>query len=47
MVNAQPKELIGVKLQQTVFLTGLDKYIGTVCTVQQKSLDKGLGSIFN
>jgi len=29
--DAHPKELIGVKLQQTVFLIGLEKYIGTVC----------------
>jgi len=33
--DAHPKELIGVKLKQTVFLTGLDKYIGTVCIVQK------------
>jgi len=33
--DAHPKEFIGVKLQQTVFLTGLDKYIGTVCIVQK------------
>jgi len=32
--DAHPKEFTGVKLQQTVFLTGLDKYIGTVCIVQ-------------
>jgi len=24
------------------FLTGLDKYIGIVCTVQKKASDKGL-----
>jgi len=36
--DAHPKEFIGVKLQQTVFLTGLDKYIGTVCIVQKKKL---------
>jgi len=30
------KEFIGVKLQQTVFLTGLDKYISTVCIVQKR-----------
>jgi len=42
-VNAHPKtEFIGVKLHQTDFLTGLDKYIGTVCTGQKKALDKGL-----
>jgi len=27
--DVRPKEFIGIKLQQTVFLTGLDKYIGT------------------
>jgi len=31
IVDAHPKEFIGVKLHQTVFLTGLDKYIGIVC----------------
>jgi len=36
MINdGHPKEFIGVKLHQTVFLTGLDKYIGIVCTVQK------------
>jgi len=40
--DAHPKEFIGVKLYQTVFLAGLDKYIGTVCIVQKKGLDKGL-----
>jgi len=34
--DAHPKEFIGVKLQQTVFLTGLDKYIGTVYSVQKR-----------
>jgi len=33
--DAHPKKFIGVKLQQTVFLTGLDKYIGTVCIVKK------------
>jgi len=40
--DAHPKEFIGVKLQQTVFLIALDKYIGTVCIVKKKVLDKGL-----
>jgi len=43
--DAHPKEFIGVKLQQTVFLTGLDKYISIVCTVQKKALDKGLAPL--
>jgi len=34
-LRCNPEEFIGVKLQQTVFLTGLDKYIGTVCIVQK------------
>jgi len=38
--DAHPKEFIGLKLQQIIFLTGLDKYIGTVCIVQ-KALDMG------
>jgi len=33
--EAHPKEFNGVKLQQSVFLTGLDKYISTVCIVQK------------
>jgi len=33
--DAHPKEFIGVKHQQAVFLTGLNKYIGTVCVVQK------------
>jgi len=33
IVDAHPKEFIGVKLHQNVFLTELDKYIGIVCTV--------------
>jgi len=36
IVDAHPKELIGVKIHQTVFLTGLDEYIGIVCTVQKR-----------
>jgi len=40
IVDVYPKEFIGVKLHQTVFLTGLDKYIGAVCIVQKKALDK-------
>jgi len=40
--DEHPKKSIDVKLPQTVFLTGLDKYIGTVCIVQKKALDKGL-----
>jgi len=43
--NAHPKEFTGIKLHQTVFLTGLDKYIGIVCTVQKKALDKGLAPL--
>jgi len=34
--DAHPKEFIGVKLQQTVLLTGLNKYIGTVSIVKKK-----------
>jgi len=36
-VNAHPKEFIDVKLHQTVFLAGLDKYIGihVDCTAQK------------
>jgi len=33
--DEHPKEFIGVKLQQTVFLTGFDKYIGKVYIVQK------------
>jgi len=44
--DAHPKEFIGVKHQQTVFLTELDKYIArsvcTVCIVPKRALDKGL-----
>jgi len=40
--DAQQKEFTGAKFQQTVFLIGVDKYIGTVCIVQKKALDKGL-----
>jgi len=40
--DAHSKDFIGVRLQQAIFLTGLDKYIGTVCIVQKKALDKGL-----
>jgi len=36
IVDTHPKELIGVKLHQTVSLTGLDKYIGKVYTVPKK-----------
>jgi len=43
IVDAHPKEFIGIKLHQTVFLTGLDKYICIVCIVQKKKVsDKGL-----
>jgi len=41
IVDAHPKEFIGVKLHQSVFLVELDKYIGIVCTVH-KALDKDL-----
>jgi len=41
ILDAHPKEFIGVKLQQTVFLTGLDKYIGAICIVQKKGFRKG------
>jgi len=34
--DAHPKEFIDIKLHHTVFLTGLDKYIGTVWIVQKK-----------
>jgi len=38
--NAHPKEFIGIKLQQTVFLTGLNKYISTVSLhCMKKALD--------
>jgi len=41
IVDAHPKKFIGVKLQQTVFLTGLSKilYIGIVlhCTKKKAS----------
>jgi len=40
--DAHPTEFIGVRLQQTVFLTRFDKYIGTVCIVQKIALDRGL-----
>jgi len=33
--DSHPKEFIGIKLQQTVFLTGLDKYIDGVSIVQK------------
>jgi len=33
--DAHSKEFIYVKLQQTVVLTVLDKYIGAVCIVQK------------
>jgi len=39
--EAQQNEFVGVKLQQTVvvvFFNGINKYIGTNCTVQKKSL---------
>jgi len=39
--DPHPTKFIGVKQQQTVILTGLDKSIGIVC-VEQKRLDKGL-----
>jgi len=34
--DAHPKEFIGIKLQQIIFLTGLDKYIGTVRIVHKR-----------
>jgi len=36
IVDEHPKEFIDVKLCQTVFPTGLDKYIGIVCNVQKR-----------
>jgi len=36
ILDAHLKEFIGVKFQQTVFRTGLDKYIGAVCVVQKR-----------
>jgi len=36
ILDAHPKEFTGIKLQQTVLLTALDKYIGTVCIVQKR-----------
>jgi len=33
--DAHSKEFIGVKLQQTVFPMGLDRYIGTVCSTKK------------
>jgi len=35
LFDAQSKELIDVKHQKTVFLTGLDKFIGADCIVQK------------
>jgi len=43
--DAQPKEFTGVKLHQTVFLAGLDKFIGKVCSIQTKALDKDLAPL--
>jgi len=40
IVYAHTKELICIKLHQTVFLTGLDKYICLHCT--KKAFYKGL-----
>jgi len=44
IVDAHPKEVIGVKLHQLVFLTGLDKYRYSLhCT--KNALDKCLTPI--
>jgi len=40
--DAHPKEFIGVKFQQTVFLTGLDKYIGSLHCTNKKQKNGGL-----
>jgi len=46
LFDAHPKKFIGVKLHQTVFRIGLDKYIGNLhCT--KKALDKGLALLTN
>jgi len=45
IVDVHPKEFLGAKLHQTVFLTGLDKYNGIVYIVQKKALDKGLAPL--
>jgi len=45
IAEAHPKEFIEVKLQQTVFPKGLDKYIGKVCTAQKNALDNGLAPL--
>jgi len=39
IVDAHPREFIGVKLHQTVFLTVLDKYIGIFCNPVSQKLD--------
>jgi len=36
IVGASPKKFIGVKLYETVFITGLDKYIGIVCIARKR-----------
>jgi len=36
MIDEHPIEFNGIKLQESVFLTGLDKYIVTVCIVQNR-----------
>jgi len=35
IIDSHPEEFIGIKLQHPVFLTGLDKYIGTVSIVHK------------
>jgi len=41
VVDAHPKNFIGVKLHQTPFLTVLDKYMCIVCTVQKTTVYEG------
>jgi len=41
IIDAHPNEFTSVKLHESGFLTGLDKYIGIVCTVQKKGFRKG------
>jgi len=46
IVDAHPKEFIGVKLHQTVFLTGLDKiYRYSLHCTTKGALDKGLAPL--
>jgi len=44
IVDGLPKEFIGVKLHQTVFLTGLDKFFG-IDYIVQKGFRQGTVSV--